>query len=175
LKKYLLLLSAIFSFLTVIAHAEVPNLNTVLLGEAFPHPDTEKQLDIDRPTTQFKVPNYGEGSEIFSEYEVVILNSSKTIVIVSAANISYTQAECSDKLKLFQNILQTRYKNYSLTEKGKKNLKDVTEYSSEGNNEYYGLDCVKSYGPFWTLHYQIRGIKEDELLKNEWEKYFENK
>ena len=44
---------------------DYPELFSVKAGEVFSHPNALQNKDTNRPTTQFRVPNYGASSNLF--------------------------------------------------------------------------------------------------------------
>ena len=151
--KLLCWLIVLFSF-DVLAE-NFPNLDTVHIGEAFSHPNANAFPDSDRPTTQFRVPNYGDTSDLFPEYEVVILNSTKDVVIVSARFAVETSQACEEKLEKFRGHLSKRFKNYNQASEGELKITGLTAYTLNGENSYYTIDCSRSYGPFglWSINF----------------------
>ena len=172
------ILSAIFTILFTNATLanEFPSLMDVEIGVAFPHPRADEFPNTNMPTTQFKVPNYGVSKELFSEYQVVILNSSRKVVIVSAEASFSTLSQCQERSSQLQNLMKVRFPGFK-KEKGEKyNLKGVRDaFVKDGDNAFYTLNCIRSYGPFWILDFNIRGKKEDRELNAAWKRFFENR
>ena len=174
-KPYILFLWFIFLISFDSLADNYPNLDAINIGEAFPHPNANAFPESDRPTTQFRVPNYGDTSELFPEYEVVILNSTKEVVVVSARISVTTSQACKEKLENFRKHLDENFKNYSQASEDEIDIKGLTAYTHNGENSYYTIDCIRSHGPFWNLEYQIRGKNEDKELNASWEQFFKNR
>ncbi len=149
-----------------------PSLLEVQIGTIFSHPRATENKDINRPTTQFRVPNYGVTSEVYPEYEVAYLNSSNSVVIVTANITTEGIKECLALKNRVLSLVKEKYPNHKSTPYQNSQLKSDKEYSEPGNNTYYVLNCQRRYGPFHTLHLQVRGIKEDAILKKAWGKFF---
>jgi len=151
-----------------------PNLEEVLIGVPFGHPQANKNPDSNRPTTQYRVPNYGVTSEFFPEYQIIILNEYKKVVTVTAERVTSSYSECNNLLKKFEKHPQESFPNFKSEDS--RNSKRVgfgeKRFYSDSENTYYNLTCSGSYGPFVTLHYQIRGLSEDKELKKAWDIMF---
>jgi len=156
--------------------AEYPNLDTIEIGKAFPHPRADAFPDLNRPTTQYKVPNYGSTKDIFSEYQVVILNEVKKVVIVSAEASFATDKACEDNKKKLKSIIQARFPGFNEREGKELNLRGIrSAYVKDDVNTFYTLNCMRKYGPFAILDYHIRGKKEDKELNAAWKTFFSKK
>ena len=95
-----------------------PNLNTLSIGTPFPKTYDKIFSDTDRPTTQFNVPNYGKSSNVFPEYEVVILNSTNEVVVAAARAAMLTNEMCKENLAQIKSFAETRFDNYVLAKEG---------------------------------------------------------
>jgi hypothetical protein len=156
----------------VSANEVYPSLLEVEVGKPFAHPRGTERKDIGRPTTQFKVPNYGRLHTLFPEFSVSYLNSSNAIAIVTADKVHPDTKSCQSSKTKLQEILKELFPNHRLVSQQDSPLRSTSEYLDPGNNMYYSLNCRGSYGPFWSLHLQFRGLEEDELLKKAWGEYF---
>ena len=169
MKKILLLLLLIVAG-QVIAE-DYPSLLNVEIGKTFAHPNATAYKDVNRPTTQFRIPNYGKTKRIFPEYEIAYLNKSNAVAAVTAETATEYLAQCNKLKENLIQLAQVKFPNYVRTPITQRQLKGLEEYSKEGENTYYVLQCQQSYGPFWYLHFQIRGIKEDLQLKDAWSEF----
>ncbi len=172
-----ILLAIFITFLSGLIHAGAhPNLLEVKIGETFAHPRANEFPDENRPTTQFKVPNYGTSKALFSEYEVVILNNSKKVVIASAEASFSTLQKCKNSSDNLQQILKHRFSDFKNVKGEEFSLTGVnTAYAKEEENSFYTLNCIRRNGPFWILDFNIRGKLEDKELKSAWKMYFSNR
>ena len=169
---------AIFSalFVNLALANDFPSLTEVGIGSPFPHPRADELSDQNRPTTQFKVPNYGLSKELFYEYQVAILNSSKKVVIASAEASFLTLSECQKSSEKLQQLVQFRFKGYKKAKGEEFNLTGVsTAYAKKGKNIFYTLNCIRRNGPFWILDFNIRGREEDKELNAAWQTFFSNR
>lgn len=150
------------------------SLGSIKHGSPFPDPYNELRLGRNKPITQFKVPNYGDESKIFPEYEVVILDSNKNVVIVTAELVTRSDIECKKLLKEFEKYSQEKFPDYKIEDSDNSKRVGFGEkrFYKDSENTYYNLTCIGKTGPFITLHYQIRGLIEDEQLKLAWEQVF---
>ncbi len=167
-------------FVVVIVSASLnaenfPNLNALTIGSPFPQKYDKTFSDTDRPTTQFNVPNYGKSSNVFPEYEVVILNSTNEVVVAAARAAMSTHEMCKENKAQIKSFAEKRFDNYVLAKEGEVEIEGPSAYINEDENTYYTLDCYRSRGPFWTLEYQLRGKNEDSELKNAWNNFFKNR
>lgn len=142
------------------------------MGKPFAHPRGTERKDIGRPTTQFRVPNYGQLQALFPEFSIAYLNSSNAIAIVTAEKVHLDTKSCHSSKTKLQKILKGLFPNHRLVPEQVSPIRSTSEYLDPSKNMYYSLNCRGSYGPFWSLHLQFRGLKEDELLKKAWDEYF---
>jgi hypothetical protein len=73
-----------------------PSLLDVKIGEPFGHPNGHEKKDNNRPTTQFRVPNYGRTSGLFPEYQISYLNKNNSVSIVTAESV-FTSIKNGDR------------------------------------------------------------------------------
>lgn len=161
---------------SAIAEELYPDLKSIKIGVPFTHPQADKSLDLNRPTTQLRVPNYGELSEIFPEYKIIVLNSTKQVVTVTAETVTRNILKCNELLKEFERYPQQRFPDFKTEDSDSSERLGFgsKRFYKDGVNTYYNLTCTGSYGPFITLHYQLRGLAEDTQLKLAWEQMFKN-
>ena len=152
------------------AGANYPSLLDVKIGQPFGHPNNSKPLDHQRPTTQFRVPNYGKSKTLFPEYQVVSLNSTNIVAIVTAEAAMATVDECWENRPKVNSWIYGDNENIKPAQNDGSNLDK--EKGVFDKNIYYTVECTQSYGPFWTLRLLIRGKEEDRQLKEAWEKFF---
>ena len=152
-----------------------PTLLDVVIGQPFGHPNATANKDAGRPTTQYRVPNYGESEAIFSEYQIASINNTDAVVIVTGEAATASLSECNRLKEKAAQIIRVKFPNYVNTPISKSQLNGSREYSKEGANTYYVLSCQGTYGPFTYLHFQMRGIEEDRQLKAAWSKFFGKK
>ena len=159
-----------------LAESQIAGLLDLRPGENYvPPAGAEMVLDKERPTTQFQSPNNGVTSAIFPTYELALINGSGTLAIVTANAPTPNLEECQDELGKVSEILNGAFEGFTNTPASQSQLGGSNEYSSTGQDAYYVLECHKMYGPFWTLHFQIRSKAQDKLLKLAWENYFESR
>ena len=171
-KLYLLFLPLLLIFVGKVSANEVyPSLLEVEVGKPFAHPRGMERKDKDRPTTQFRVPNFGQLQDVFPEYSIVYLNSSNAIAIVTAEKVYPDIKSCQSSKAKMQEILKELYPHHSLVSEHESPLQANSEYVAPNKNMYFSLNCRGSYGPFWTMHLQFRGLEEDKLLKKAWDEY----
>jgi hypothetical protein len=149
-----------------------PSLFDVQIGKPFDHPRGQENKDINRPTTQFRVPNYGKTSVLFPEYQVSYLNKNYSVSIVTAESVSKSMTECMHKKEEALKLLKPAFPKYSPTPQEKSNLGGSNEFSASDENTYFVFQCQQSYGPFSTLHIQFRGVAQDKELKDAWNAFF---
>ncbi len=170
MKKFVFIV-LLLSFGSVKAES-YPALLDVVIGQAFEHPNALFNKDTRRPTTQYRVPNYGETKQIFQEYEVAYLNNSNAVAIVTGKVATKNLGECEKQKEKLAKLVKSKFPNYQETPVDKSNLGGPDEYSRHGANTYYVIQCQGSYGPFSYLSFQIRGIEEDRQLKAAWSEFF---
>ena len=171
MKISLITLMLIFSSNFTFAAEIYPSLLVVKIGEVFDHPQWAERKDNNRPTTQFRVPNYGKTKTLFSEYSVAILNSTNHVSIVTAEAVLADINECSDKKKLILNWVKDKFPSHISIPREKSHLDGDNEYGAANTNMYYVINCQASYGPFWSIHFQMRGTVEDQSLNAAWSKF----
>ena len=160
--KYLYCFACILLFAAEAFSA--PHLLEVEIGKEFPEP-FERGWDTGRPTTQFRVPNIGEGDKLFPEYQVAILNDSKKVAIITAERVFASIPECTETKNFVEEWISALYPEHKLSEHG--------TYTSESSNVHYVISCRGEYGPYFKLHLQFRGKNEDQLLKEAWGRQFQ--
>lgn len=96
----------------VLLAAEYPDLLTLKVGEAFPHPKALQNKDTDRTTTQFRVPNYGSSAALFPEYKVSYLKKSNKVAIVTAEKATRGWKECGKKKEEAAKLAESAYPNF---------------------------------------------------------------
>jgi len=172
MKKLFLVFLPLLIFTGKVSSNEVyPSLLDVEIGKPFAHPRGTERKDIDRPTTQFRVPNYGQLQTLFPEFSVAYLNSSNAVAVVTAEKIYPDIKSCESSKTKLQGMLKELYPHHHLVSKQESPLKANSEYLASNENMYFSLNCRGSYGPFWSLHFQRRGLEEDSLLKKAWGKF----
>jgi len=159
----------------VIFAAEIyPSLMDVKIGQYFNHPQRRERIDENSPTTQFRVPNYGSTKELFSEYQISILNSTENVAIVTAEAVLKDIGECPEIIERVSSWASEKYPGYKSIPSEKSQLLGDGEYGLDEKNTYYVIECRGTYGPFWSVHFQIRGIEQDKLLRKAWSKFINN-
>ncbi len=153
----------------VLSAAEYPSLLKIPVGERFSHPQGMQNKDKGRPTTQFRVPNHGNISSIFSEYSIAYLNATGHVVIVTAEKAVKNWEECESLKEKASLLISQAFPNYKSSPVSNSQLGAPGEFSLESADTYYVLRCQGSYGPFAYLHFQIRSKSQDIELKNAWD------
>ncbi len=173
--KIIFLSVSVWMLSGIVSASEIyPSLFEVKIGHHFDHPQRSDRKDNDRPTTQFRVPNYGPSKELFPEYSIAILNSTENVSIVTAEAVLKDIAECEVKKEKVLKWAYKKYPDHKLIPRAKSHLNGDGEYGLKGSNMYFVLNCQGSYGPFWSIHFQVRGVEEDRLLKKAWSEFFGN-
>jgi hypothetical protein len=174
LRKLLVLCFVLSS--VAFAESHISNLLEIRPGEIYVQPaESEMIFDKERPTTQFESPNQGSTKAAFPTYELALINDSGAIAIATATSPCQDLAQCQTKLESISKIMAETYKGFVRTPASMSQLGGSNEYSMVEHDIYYVLECNKEYGPFWTLHLQIRSKAQDKLLKQAWEQYFESR
>ena len=138
-------------------------------------PGTELVLDSDRPTTQFVSPNDDSMSDLFPSFKVALLSNTEAIAFVTAEAPVRSLQECNSKLGTGYRIISEYYQGFSNTPPSDSQLGGSNEFSKSGEDVYFVYECVKGYGPYWTLHFQVRSQAQDSALKAPWDAYFESR
>lgn len=173
--RIIILAASFWMFSCVVSAGELyPSLLEVKIGHYFDHPQRSERKDSNRPTTQFRVPNYGPTKALFSEYSIAVLNSTENVSIITAEAVLRDITECEGKKEKVLNWAIQEFPDYKPIPRAKSHLNGEGEFGLEGSNMYFVLNCQGSYGPFWSIHFQMRGIEEDKLLKKAWSEFFEN-
>lgn len=170
MKSTILLVTLLFS--SSVLSAEYPALLDIIIGEPFGHPQGAQNRDEAQPTTQFRAPNHGPTAEFFPEFSVTYLNDSNEVAIVTAERVTASLNECQGIKDEWAKLVQTKFPNHLSASMETSQLQMPGEYSQSGNNFYYILRCQGSYGPFHYLHFQMRGIAQDEKLRSAWAERF---
>ena len=173
--KVIVLFVSAWMFSGIASAVEIyPSLLEVRIGHYFDHPQRSERKDSNRPTTQFRVPNYGPTKDLFPEYSISILNSTEHVSIITAEAVLRDISECDGKKEEILKWAFQKFPDHKPIPRAKSHLNGDGEYGLEASNTYFVLNCQGSYGPFWSIHFQIRGIEEDKLLKKAWSEFFEN-
>jgi hypothetical protein len=154
------------------ANEAYPSLLDVVVGQPFKYVDNNYPLDNHRPTTQFRVPNYGRTQELYPEFQVTILNATNNVVVISAEAAMQTSEDCLANRPIVQSWIYDSNQGYKPIPRNESQLNSNNEIGNSDNNTYYTVECSRSYGPFWTLHLMVRGKKEDGQLKAAWKEFF---
>ena len=159
----------LLSCISAFAQASAPDLFSVKIGEVFPEKTQFENSDPKpRPTIQFKVPNTSKSSALFSEYEVVIVRSLGKISIVTGSRAFETMEACQAGKGQAHRLVSEEYPKHIYAPQEFK-------YELQSSNIYIRLACsYRSEGPYPILELQFRGKKEDQTLKQDWEKYFQS-
>jgi hypothetical protein len=172
-KIYFVLLTLLISCISKVnAHETYPSLFEAQVGKPFYHPHGMGRKHASLPITQFKVPNYGQSKAFFPEYSISYLNSSSSIALITAERVYPDSEVCRNSKNKFREMLQRLYPKYRLVSEQESPLKTNNEYMAPNENTYFSLNCRNSYGPFWRLHFQFRGIREDGILEQAWDNHF---
>jgi len=162
---------------SLLAENSYPSLLNVEIGQKYDYQDGIFNMDDNRPSTQFKVPNYGETKEYFPEYQVILFNSNKNVSSVSAERAVENYEVCNHLRLKVKPLIDKRFPDHYKKSDGNKavQLPYLNAYVREGDNIFYILSCRGSYGPFATLHFEMRGEKEDKEMKKYYTEFFSSK
>lgn len=160
---------------TVLFATDYPDLFAVEAGKAFSHPGALQNKDTNRPTTQFRVPNYGSSATLFPEYEITYLNKNNKVAIVTAEKATSTWEQCRALKEEAAKLADRAFPDHKNTPKEHSQLKSGDEYSHEDRDIYYVLKCQGAYGPFAYLHFQMRSKTQDSELKAAWDEFFQSR
>jgi len=145
----------------------IPNLFEVKLGKEFPLKSPHSELAIRHlPAYTFSVPNHGNSTEWFTQYELTMLSTSDEVVVVSAVKVFPDVASCETSLQSLTPIIADAFPGISAT------IKEARYEATAGEVRISVLCERPPLSPFTVLKYQARSNITDVKLKSDWDKYF---
>lgn len=145
-----------------------PDMFSISIGGEFPDksPFQTQSTDKPRPAIQFRVPNSGESAQLFPEYEVSILRSTKEISIISGRSVYADMPACEKGKDIAAKWVAKIIPAAKLSPQ-------TRVYGSESSNIFATLHCsYRDESPYPILELQFRGKLQDKNLEAAWQSYF---